>query len=302
MSRVLLLCAVAASVAVALSAACSSTEFTSAVDDAGGDDAPVAIADSGALDAGPVYQGAITIEATPTYATESPGTLSLRFAPPDGTIDGGVCTSQVIGPCRYYFDCQLPPAPPGVGAGAITVLGGALPGQERFTKYVNGQISQNFLSVPFREGETLDIKAAGDVVRAFDIRSQPGPPLIELTSPAPAAIDSTGQPRYVFPAAGDVTVTWNASDAGPPSTARILLGAYNVYPDGGIEETYLSCDYDSSAGTGVIPAAALTPLRPGSGNLVQIYGLSRSTQTTDNATIDLTLENASSFLGTFTFK
>ena len=79
------------------------------------------------------------------------------------------------------------------------------------------------------------------------------PPYVTL-SPGSAFADSTS----TLDRTADLTFSWT-SDTAPASTD--LLG---VYFDSG--STQIGCNFDASAGTGVVPAAALQALSAGAGS------------------------------------
>jgi hypothetical protein len=139
---------------------------------------------------------------------------------------------------------------PLVGAGSITITGGAYPLvlTEPTPDSVYGPAMDGGLLALWNGGEGLVVTASGDVVPAF-AGSLIAPTQVTVTTPMPSSIVRSSP----------LALSWSGASAGK-LTVDLSAGT-------GTNDYYLECQFDVSAGTGTIPAAALAVLPAGSAGM-----------------------------------
>ena len=178
------------------------------------------------------------------YGTPSP--------PPPG------CTYQVSdgGPCLVTV-CPVHAANDAgalslVSAGTLTVSGGAFGDAGVGIAPDNlGSYLYNTTGPMFSPGDTLTVSAAGATVPAFAAQSITAPGPIDLTAPTP---DSG---VLSIPTTQDLDLGWTGGTAG----AHFILGLDATFTSGASASAL--CTWDAAAGSGTIPAGALSPLAAG---------------------------------------
>jgi hypothetical protein len=192
---------------------------------------------------------------TPGSTTGASFTLDAEFLRPGATS----CATSTIGACTIN-PCLLPP--PSVkgsnvtSAGTVTIVTSTT--TEALEPESDGDYATGkFDAAPWAVGdESLTVEWAhfpGTTTQAGGSLIAQTPPYVTLSpgslfADAVATLDRTA----------DLTFSWT-SDSAP--TSRDLLG---VYFDSG--STQIGCNFDVSAGAGVVPAAALQALGAGAGS------------------------------------
>jgi hypothetical protein len=179
--------------------------------------------------------GSVTIfyETTSTGWT---GGVSASFS----RTTGGSCTQRTVGPCSVAR-CDYnggAPRTTNLSAGAITITGG-MPGTITFSPLSDGSYDYSG-TYSFAAGETLDVSAAGGTVPAFTA-SVTFPTAITVTAPTTGTIDRSQ----------DLAIAWTGGDA------SVLAKIQEGTSDRGV---LIQCVFDASAGSGTIPAGALSDL------------------------------------------
>jgi hypothetical protein len=144
------------------------------------------------------------------------------------------------GPC--HIEGRIPFMVMRVSAGTLTIAASAAP-----TLTIPYDLDTSYLSMAsgltYAANEALTVSTAGATVPAF---STPilFPPLVTVTSGTPTVLKKSG-----------FTATWSAT------TGPVEIGV-RQYPSG-LPQLWISCVFDGAAGTGTIPASALTDLVTG---------------------------------------
>ena len=168
-------------------------------------------------------------------------------------------------------------------AGSITILGGKVPvtlTPDAQSKYPDARDPAKDL---FDGGETLEIEAAGGMVPAFTTRvvASAG---IDVTSPAqppnkgPITVDRTA----------DLVFTWTSGGSG-----KVILSLNDGL---GVK---LTCTYDSPAGKGMVPKAALGALAASSKGSFGLGAGTFKTITAGNWTVSIVAGTAKTWNGVY---
>jgi hypothetical protein len=182
-------------------------------------------------------------------------TLDAEFLRPGATS----CATSTIGACTINPCLSPPPSVTGAdvtSAGQITVVTSTT--TAAIDPASDGDYAtQTFDAAPWMAGgESITVGWAqfpGSTAQAGGTFAAQTPPYLTLSPGTPFA-DATS----TLDRTADLTFLWT-SDTAPASTD--LLG---VYFDSG--STQVGCNFDASAGTGVVPAAALQALGAGAGS------------------------------------
>lgn len=182
-------------------------------------------------------------------------TLDAEFLRPGATS----CATSTIGACTINPCLSPPPSVTGsdvVNAGQVTVVTSTTTGA--IEPESDGDYATQTFEVPpwMAGGESITVAWAhfpGSTTQAGGTFVAQTPPYVTLSPGSPFA-----DPTSTLDRTADLTFSWT-SDTAPASTD--LLG---VYFDSG--STQVGCNFDASAGTGVIPAAALQTLGAGEGS------------------------------------
>lgn len=154
------------------------------------------------------------------------------------------------GPCEE-LDCSAAVTAGSHSAGTITVTGATVP--VSIPPGTNGVYpGYQATQALFNGGETLTVAASGAEVPAF-MKSVTAPGKATITSPAKPA---SGSPYLMVNRAAGFSLTWTGGGSGKLMVS--LFGGTN-------QTTRVTCKFDASAGTGMIPAAALMTLPAGNG-------------------------------------
>lgn len=193
-----------------------------------------------------LHVGIVAVGSGPQHATDQHGYKALAgfSTAPDGSP--GAFTEATVGPCvvRRYTTLPVKGAPIKQSAGTITIDGGVHTlslSPDGNGKYAELDSSTEDL---FSGGETITIKAAGDVVPAFSF-SMIAPSGVDLTQPAeppnkgPLPVDRTA----------DLTFSWSGGGSG--DVIAVLTDP---------SATRVTCTFASAPGKGTIPKAALASL------------------------------------------
>ena len=159
-----------------------------------------------------------------------------------------------MGPCRVIDCAKEGVLPGGANAGTVAVNRGA-------TDVLITRPGDDGLYPPAVEGravwiprDALKITATGGDVPAFS-QNVDAPVGLELTGPAPTA------GKIAVARTRDLTLTWTAG------AGRAILSLNQTPFTDARASLDVLCDFDATKGTGVVPAAALSALKPpGSGN------------------------------------
>jgi hypothetical protein len=182
-------------------------------------------------------------------------TLDAEFLRPGAAS----CATSTIGACTIN-PCLSPP--PSVTGSDVTNAGQVTVATSTTTQAIEPQsdgdyATQTFDAAPWMAGgESITLAWAhfpGSTTRPGGSFVAETPPYVTLSPGSPFA-DATS----TLDRTADLTFSWT-SDTAPASTD--LVG---VYLDSG--STQVGCNFDASAGTGVVPAAALQALGAGAGS------------------------------------
>jgi hypothetical protein len=192
-------------------------------------------------------------------ATSSMGgasfTLNAEFLRPGASS----CMTSTIGACTID-PCLTPP--PSITGSAVTTAGQVTVVTSTTTEAIEPESDGDYPSMTFggspwvAGGESITVEWAyfpGSPTQAGGSFVTETPPYVTLSPGSPLA-----DPTDTVDRSADVTFLWT-SDGAPASTD--LVG---VYFDSG--PTQVGCNFDASAGTGVVPAAALQALGAGPGS------------------------------------
>jgi hypothetical protein len=177
-------------------------------------------------------------------------------ATPLGPAPGCSYAVTDAGPCLVTTCPAQAPSDAGtvslVTAGALTVTGGAFGdagveiGPDSLGSYL-----YNTTGPMFAAGDTLTVTGAGATVPAFAAQTLVAPGPITLTAPM-------GDGGTVdISTSNDLTVSWTGGTAGD----KVYLDLSAFFTSGASASAL--CNWDSAAGTGTVPAAALAPLAAG---------------------------------------
>jgi hypothetical protein len=223
---------------------------------------PLAAACAGKTDAGsspnPLGSAGFWIKSSVPAAGNMTGasfTLDAEFLRPGAAS----CATSTIGACTINPCLSPPPSVTGsdvTNAGQVTIVTSTT--TEAIEPESDGDYAtQTFDAAPWMAGgESITVAWAhfpGSTTQAGGTVVAETPPYVTLSPGSPFA-DPTG----TLDRTADLTFSWT-SDTAPASTD--LLG---VYFDSG--STQVGCNFDASAGTGVVPAAALQTLGAGAGS------------------------------------
>jgi hypothetical protein len=173
------------------------------------------------------------------------------------------CTGTTSGACTY-FSCSSSTTPVGLSAGTLVISGGSIPTSVTISPDADNMYSYEAQGALFTAGQTLSVSASGATVPAFGPVSLVAPGLPILVSPA--NVGGT----YTIPTSVDLAVAWSGGEAGAVMMLEgTLQGSLN----------YFECEWDASAGAGVVPQAVLAGLA-GQSSAVLIYGQSTATSFT----------------------
>jgi hypothetical protein len=142
------------------------------------------------------------------------------------------------GSCHIELRKQVMEVP--LSGGMITISGGASGAVSLSFDQVAGGYIAMASGLTYATNEQLTIYAPGDTVPAFSAQIT-FPAEVTLTSGSPTTLSKSG-----------FTATWT------PTTGTVVI-AVSQYPSGG-PALNLVCTFDGAAGTGAVPAAALTDL------------------------------------------
>jgi hypothetical protein len=182
-------------------------------------------------------------------------TLEAEFLRPGATS----CATSTIGACTVN-PCLTPP--PSVTGSDVTNAGQITVATSTTTDAIEPEsdgdyATQTFDAAPWMAGgESVTVTWAhfpGSTTEAGGTFVAETPPYVTLSPGTPFA-----DPTSTLDRSADVTFSWT-SDTAPASTDRV-----GVYFDSG--STQVGCNFDASAGTGVVPAAALQALGVGAGS------------------------------------
>jgi hypothetical protein len=182
-------------------------------------------------------------------------TLDAEFLRPGATS----CATSTIGACTINPCLSPPPSVMGsdvTNAGQVTVVTSTT--TAALEPESNGDYpTQTFDVAPWMAGgESITIAWAhfpGATNQAGGTFVAETPPYVTLSPGSPFA-----DPTSTLDRTADLTFSWT-SDTAPASTD--MLGVYF-----GSGSTQVGCNFDASAGTGVVPAAALRALGAGAGS------------------------------------
>jgi hypothetical protein len=182
-------------------------------------------------------------------------TVAAEFLRPGATS----CATSTIGACTINPCLSPPPAVTGsdvTDAGQVTVVTSTT--TAAIEPETDGDYAtQTFDVAPWMAGgESITVAWAhfpGSTTQTGGTFVAGTPPYVTLSPGSPFA-----DPTSTLDRTADLTFSWT-SDTAPASTD--LLG---VYFDSG--STQVGCNFDASAGTGVVPAAALQTLGAGAGS------------------------------------
>jgi hypothetical protein len=202
---------------------------------------------------------------------------------PDGTE--AISTASTVGPCevRIYTTPPTLGTPMNVDAGVITILGGKVPvtlTPDAQSMYPNVTDPANDL---FNGGETLEVEAVGGMVPAF-VTSIVASAGIDVTLPlqppnkGPITLDRTA----------DLVFAWTSGGPG-----KVIL---NLNDGAGVK---LTCTYDSAAGTGMVPKAALGALAANSKGSFGLAAGNFKTITAGNWTVAIVAGTAKTWNGVY---
>jgi hypothetical protein len=197
----------------------------------------------------PPNNGFVLVSAYNALSNGAPimgGSVSATFSLDSST---SVCTTQTVGRCTLYMCPQTPPPVTYASSGTVTILG----------------LSQSVVLAPSTDktyppystqsallsgGENLTIRSTGADAPAF---------MLTFTAPARASITMPAKPAVAgssitIDRSGDFPVAWTGGGAGE---VYVVIGSNAGYS--------MTCEFAASAGSGTIPAAALSLLTAGSG-------------------------------------
>ncbi len=182
-------------------------------------------------------------------------TIDAQFLRPGATS----CATSAIGACTINPCLTPPPSVTGsdvTDAGRVTLMTARVTDAimpESQGDYATGK----FDAVPWMTGgDSITLEWAhfpGSTTEAGGTLTAETPPYVTLSSGSPFA-----DPTSTLDRTADLVFSW-VSDTAPTSTDDL-----GVYFDSG--STQVGCNFDASAGTGVVPAAALEALGAGAGS------------------------------------
>ncbi len=192
---------------------------------------------------------------TPGSAAGASFTLDAEFLRPGATS----CATTTIGACTINPCSRPPPSVEGsdvTSAGTVTFVTSTI--TEAIEPESDGDYATaRFDTAPWAAGdESITVEWAhfpGTTTQAGGSLLAQTPPYVTL-SPGSAFADAVATQGRT----ADLTFSWTTD--GAPTSADML----GVYFDSG--STQVGCDFDVSAGTGVVPAAALQSLGAGAGS------------------------------------
>jgi hypothetical protein len=200
--------------------------------------------DASSSDAGSVGTGSVSVEVA------VPLMMANFFV---GFLQGASnCAQRTEGPCTVKV-CQADAgtAPVAVSAGDVTASGGT---GAPIVAHASSSASYSAgLPMPasrWHAGDMVTISAAGDTVPAFSVML-PFPSALAMTTPA-----APGNSFPPFDHTMDLAFTWSPTTGS--NDAHIVI--QQSRPDAGVT---VACRFDRSAGTGTVPAAAMSDLQPG---------------------------------------
>lgn len=201
----------------------------------------------------PANTGYVSVQSINAISGTTPITYGGVSATFSTTVATPACTLQEVGPCTVYTCTTTTPMAVYHSAGTVSVTG--------IKQAVTLTPQPDNIYMPFSSqqatlfdgGETITINGSGAEVPAFTV-SVTAPTRPTITSPAKPATTSGS---ITVNRAQDLAVTWSGGGAG---TVYIYVGG----PTG--SNTSMSCGYAASAGSAMVPSAALTKLAAGMGS------------------------------------
>ena len=231
------------------------------------------------VDAGPVRPSVVQLGQT-SDPTARPSTFLLAaiYGPePDG--NPFQLTTSSAGPCMMTRSAGSSPRSSSMGRLTVTWTGGTLTAEPPAT-------GSYFASTPagaWPPGTMLSVSAAGDVVANF-ARTLTMPAMLGVTRPDPT---STG--NVAIPVAQPFQVEWTPL---PDSDVEADLRA--IYIDQGtMRYANVYCSFAGSAGSGVIPAEALSILTGASNTTLSIAARSTSLLDVNGTSVKIVADNIS---------
>jgi hypothetical protein len=231
-------------------------------------------------DAGVSYVGRVLAVSTLTPASSGGQATLAEYR---GVVFPTKATLATIGACRVESTDRPVPITFSTShsAGVITITGGAQ--TVTFTPDASGAypVYSNQSAGLWSGGETITVTATGAEVPAFSA-SATAPAPVQITQPAKVPAGTV----VMFDRTQDFPVSW-VPGSGGELHAMVVVNSQTA----GEYQRQIDCAFQATAGSGVIPVAALTMLPAGRSGYYDVRGRALTTITVGAYAVDVELQS-----------